>query len=258
MLSDIYSRIRVVSKDPSRGFDILEREVIWNRDRGQCQNPDCSRPNRSVSFRDARMHHIVEHCSGGETVLRNGILICPECHSNRPDMQRQTEYFQAYIERIYDPRVQATDLLRQEDCDLDPTNAVEVGVNKRIKIVIDWGALDVNRATEVIQKSNDVNTIVELIRLLLNEFKKPMRDQLTELPVINFPLSSNPMRDFLNQAQNTPYSHSLIPGTDLYFCGQSDRSRKVERLRALFARLTLPDGCEFPDGCVTVTVESGD
>jgi hypothetical protein len=257
MLSDIYSKIRVVSKDPSRCFDILEREVIWNRDRGQCQNPDCSRPNRSVSFRDARMHHIIEHCSGGETILRNGVMICPECHANRADMQRQTEYFQAYIKRIYDPRAQAPDLLRPEDFDLDSTDDGEVSGKERIKIVVDWGALDVDRATEVIQKSNDTNTIVEMLRLLLIEFKKPMRDQLTELPIVRFPLSTNPMGDFLNRTKNKPFGYSPVPGTDLYFCGHSDRSQKIERLRAMFARLTLPDGCEFPDGSVIVTVESG-
>lgn len=256
MLSEIYPKIRVVSKDLSRRFGLIEREVIWNRDRGQCQNPDCARPNRSVSFRDARMHHIVEHCVGGETILRNGILICPECHANPADMQRLTGYFQDYITRIYDSSTQSADLLRQEDSDLETTDDGEQGGREGIKIVIDWGALDVDRPTEVIRKSNDVKTIVELLSLLLTEFKQSMRDQLTELPIVKFPLSSNPIRDFLNHAQNQPYGYSPIPGTDLYFCGHSDRPRKVERLRALFARLTLPDGCEFPDDCITVTVEN--
>lgn len=184
-------------------------------------------------------------------------MICPECHANRADMQRQTEYFQAYIKRIYDPRAQAPDLLRPEDFDLDSTDDGEVSGKERIKIVVDWGALDVDRATEVIQKSNDTNTIVEMLRLLLIEFKKPMRDQLTELPIVRFPLSTNPMGDFLNRTKNKPFGYSPVPGTDLYFCGHSDRSQKIERLRAMFARLTLPDGCEFPDGSVTVTVESG-
>jgi hypothetical protein len=35
-LSEIYSKITVVPKDPNRRFDLLEREVIWNRDRGRC------------------------------------------------------------------------------------------------------------------------------------------------------------------------------------------------------------------------------
>lgn len=258
MLSEIYPKIRVISKDPNRRFDALEREVIWNRDRGQCQNPNCPRPNHSVSFRDARMHHILEHCVGGETILKNGILICPECHANRADMQYLTEFFQNYITRIYDPRAQSTEMRRQEDLELETTDDNEAGGREGIKIVIDWGALDVDRPAEEIRKSNDINTIVELLRLLLSEFKKSMRDQLTELPIVRFPLSINPMRDFLNRAKNRPFAYSPIPGTDLYFCGQSDRSQKVERLRALFARLTLPDGCEFPDDCITVTVESGE
>lgn len=204
------------------------------------------------------MHHILEHCVGGETILKNGILICPECHANRADMQYLTEFFQNYITRIYDPRAQSTEMRRQEDLELETTDDNEAGGREGIKIVIDWGALDVDRPAEEIRKSNDINTIVELLRLLLSEFKKSMRDQLTELPIVRFPLSINPMRDFLNRAKNRPFAYSPIPGTDLYFCGQSDRSQKVERLRALFARLTLPDGCEFPDDCITVTVESGE
>ena len=83
MLSEVYSKIVIVSRDTNRCFDLLEREVIWNRDRGLCQNPECTRLDRRVPFRDATIHHIVEHSVGGPTALRNGILICPECHSDR-------------------------------------------------------------------------------------------------------------------------------------------------------------------------------
>ena len=37
MLSEMHPKIRMVPCDPNRGFDSLEREVIWNRDRGLCQ-----------------------------------------------------------------------------------------------------------------------------------------------------------------------------------------------------------------------------
>lgn len=190
--------------------------------------------------------------------MRNGILICPECHANRADMQRRTDYFHAYISRICDPRTQATETSKPDDVDMNGPDDGEVGGREGIRIVIDWGALDVDRPTEALRKSNDNKTIVELLRLLLAEFKKPMREQLTELPIVRFPLSTNPMRDFLNRAKNTPYSYSAIPGTDLYFCGHSNRTQKIERLRALFSRLTLPDDSEFPDGCVTVSVDSGE
>lgn len=259
MLSEIHPKIRVVPLDPNRGFDLLEREVIWNRDRGQCQNPNCARPERRVAFHEATIHHIVEHGAGGRTTLRNGILICPDCHySSRAQLQQLTRHFQDYIERIYDRSQQlpSEPLLDVES----PEQQEEAngGGQGGITISIDWGALDVDRPPQTIRKGNDTETIVEFLRLLMETFKKPMRDQLVEVPVVRFPLSTKPETDFLNRARNKPYSYTKIPGTDppLYFCPHSQRSQKVERLRALVSRLTLPDGSEFPDGSVTVTVET--
>jgi len=258
MLSEIYPKIRVVLRDPNRGFDLLEREVIWNRDRGQCQNPICSRPDRQVAFREATIHHIVEHSAGGGTTLKNSVLICPECHSNRADMQHLMQHFQDHITRVYDSaRSPAADSLFDEQMP-DRDDERNGGGREGIKIVIDWGAIDIDRPVETIRKRNDTDTIVELLRLLLDTFKKPMRDQLLELPIVRFPLSTNPMTDFLNRSQNRPYSYTQIPGTDLYFCPHSERLQKVERLKALFSRLTLPDGSEFPDDCVTVSIEGDD
>lgn len=249
MLSEIYPKINVVPRDPNRGFDYLEREVIWNRDRGQCQNPECTRPDRRMTFRDATIHHIIEHSAGGRTTLKNGILICPECHSNRADMQRLTQQFQDHIARVSSsPSDAGMSLLDDQQQDFP-------GGNQGIKIVIDWGALDIDRPTQPIRKGNDIDTIVELLKLLLETFQKPMKEQLVELPIIRFPLSTKPMTDFLNRAQNTPYSYTQIPGTDLYFCGQSNRAAKVTSLKKLFSRLTLPDGSEFPEDCVTITIE---
>jgi hypothetical protein len=257
MLSELYPKIKIVSRDPTRGFDLLEREVIWNRDRGQCQNPECSRPDRRVAFRDARIHHIVEHSTGGPTILRNGVLICPECHTNRASMQSLTTHFQEHIARMYDRPQPPVGELLPDDRETDLQGDGNGGTTEGVRIVIDWGALDIDRPTQIIQRSTDPDTIVEFLRLLLLEFKKPMRDQLTQLPIVRFPLSTNPSRAFLNRARNTPYRSNPIPGTDpvLYFCPHSGRTEKVERLRVLISRLTLPDGGEFPENCVTVSAE---
>ena len=201
--------------------------MIWNRDRGLCQSPECIRPDRRVAFREANVHHITEHSAGGKTTLRNGILICPECHTNRADMQRLTKHFQDYISRVYDsPQQFATDSLF-EDTIFEREAEENWDTNREgIKIVIDWGALDIDRETQTIRKANDADTIVELLRLLLETFKKPIRDQLVELPIVRFPLSTNPMRDFLNRSQNRPYSYTQIPGTDLFFAHiRSDHKR---------------------------------
>ena len=125
--------------------------------------------------------------------------------------------------------------------------------------MINWSALDTDRPVQTIQGSNDTDKIVQLLELLLDEFEKPMREQLTELPIVRFPLSTNPNQDFLNHAKNEPYSYTPIAGTEpvLYFCPHSERSQKVERLRSLFSRLTLPDGSDFPEDCITVSIEEG-
>lgn len=255
MLSQIYPKIRVVPRDANRGFDSLEREVIWNRDHGQCQNPGCSRHDRRITFREATIHHIVEHSAGGKTSLRNGVLICPECHANRADMQHLTQHFKDYIAHIYDSPQRPTAETILDDQLPEGDDERNGGGRQGIKIVIDWGALDIDRPVQTIRKSNDTDTIVELLKLLLDTFKTPMRDQLVDLPIVRFPVSTNPKTDFLNRAQKRPYSYTQILGTDLYFCPHSQRSQKVERLKALLSQLTLPDGGEFPDDCITVTVD---
>ncbi len=257
MLSEIYHKLNVTTRDPNRCFDALEREVIWNRDRGLCRNPVCSRPDRKVAFREATVHHILEHAAGGRTVLKNGILICPECHHDRAEMQRQTQYFQDYITRVYDVAARTLDAVYPEDSQSETPDDRDGAGGGGIEISIDWGALDINRPPQVIRKGNDSATIVELLKLLLETFGKSMRQQLVELPIVRFPLSTNPAVTFLNQLRNTPYSYTQIPGTDLHFCPQSGRTEKVERLKALFSRLTLPDGSEFPDECVAISVQGG-
>ena len=124
-----------------------------------------------------------------------------------------------------------------------------------LKITINWRALSIDRPTEVISRRSDGHTIVEMLRLLLVEFGKPIEEQLRSQPIINYRLSTNPITDFVNGADGTPYSSIRIDGTALYFCPQSDRSRKVRRLQSLFSRLRLPDGDDFPEESLTVTVD---
>ena len=255
MLSELYPRLSVVHRDPNRCFDLLEKEVIWNRDRSRCQNPGCRRPDQKVPFREARFHHIVEHVAGGPTLLRNGVLVCVDCHG-RTEMQERTPYFQDYIARIYsNSNQQLGEIVAEESEEApDEPNGQAPG---GLRIKVDWGTLDIDRPTEVFKGANDTEAIVSFLRALLETFKAPMREQLTEEPIVRFPLSPDPATMFLNRAKNRPYSHVAIPGTDpvLYFCPHSARSQKIERLRALSSRLTLPDGSEFPDDCITVWIE---
>lgn len=266
-LADVYSRMRIIPRDPDRGFDVLQKEVIWNRDRGLCQNPKCEHPGRRVPFHEATIHHVIEHTAGGNTTLQNGVLICPECHAKRGEMQCLISHFQAYLGRLYANTAQEVsgevvpdspngdgDRLSVVNTVAEETGALAPG--GRLKIVIDWGALDVERETQTIAEDQDSQTIVRLLVELIDAFGKPMKQQLTEFPIIRYPLSKDP-NAFLNRVQGTPYSSIQVPGTDLYFCPQSHRTEKVDRLNTLFSRLTLPDGRGFPPDTIEISTDGG-
>ena len=260
LLSEVYSKIRIVPLDPTRCFGGLEKEVIWNRDRGLCQNPACERPGRRVPYREATIHHVVEHNAGGETALQNGVLICPECHASRAEMQRLTPHFQEYLSRIYaDPQQAAGTAPRTEANDGQESDADENGRRTpagRLKITIDWGSLDVDREVQTIADAHASDSIVKLLVELIGAFGSPMEQQLTELKIIRYPLSRTPATAFLNPATRAPFTSIRVPGTDLHFCPQSSTDEKVRRLKTLFSRLTLPDGRDFPPGSVEVSIEA--
>ena len=267
LLAEVYAKIRLIPLDPQRLFDPLEKEVIWNRDRGICQNPQCQRPGRKVSFRDATIHHVVEHTVGGTTTLQNGILICPECHVNRAEMLRLASHFQEYLGRLYiNPAQQPTGTVVEnpssgaDDTQSEPErNADDIGTRSaagKLKIVIDWGALDVDREKQTLSGGKASDLIVKLLVHLIGAFGKPMEQQLTELPIIRFPLSKTPATTFLNGATGNPFSYMPVPGTDLHFCPQSGTVEKVMRLTTLFSRLALPDGRDFPEGSVECSLET--
>lgn len=240
--------------------------MIWNRDRGICQNPDCVRPERKVAFRDATVHHVIEHTAGGSTSLKNGVLICPECHGDRGRMQRLAPRFQDYLDRVYatpgqqflgavavgargDPSIgQPT----QDQDAVDNEVATPAG---GLKIVIDWGALDVDRETQTFSGGAASGIIVKLLAELIGAFGKPMEQQLTELPVVRYPLSRTPATAFLNGAMGRPFGSLPVPGTDLDLCPHSGNPEKVTRLTTLFSRLVLPDGRGFPEGSVQCSIE---
>lgn len=263
LLAQVYPKIRIIPLDPTRCFGGLEREVIWNRDRGLCQNPGCARPDRRVPYREATIHHVVEHTAGGETTLQNGVLICPECHASRAEMQRLTSHFQEYLRRIYADPQQAAGTGARSDAN-DGLSELESGADEngrrtpagRLKITIDWGALDVDREAQTIADAHASDSIVKLLVELIGAFGKPIEEQLTELKVIRYPLSGTPTTAFLNPATQAPFTSIRVPGTDLHFCPHSSTDEKVRRLKTLFSRLTLPDGRDFPPGSVDVSLDA--
>ena len=256
LLSEVYSVIRRCPRDPQRLYDSLEKEVIWNRDRGICQNPDCPRPERRVSFRDAHIHHIVEHTTGGPTTLQNGILICAECHADRTKMQRLQPVFEAHVLRVSAPgSVPDGDGIKGYVTRKDVDDSQRQGSKTQLRIVIDWGSLDVERELQVLSVGKASEVVVHLVFELLQAFGKSMEDQLLEVPVLRFPLSRDP-NSFVNPATGENYPSTQISESGLYLCTQSSTPEKERRLAQLFGRLTLPDGSNFPEGSIECFLDS--
>jgi hypothetical protein len=122
--------------------------------------------------------------------------------------------------------------------------------------VVDWGALDVDREAQTISGGPASDLIVKLLVELIGAFGKSMEQQLTELPVIRYPLSRSPSTAFVNGATERPFGSLPVPGTDLHFCPHSSTPEKVTRLTTLFSRLVLPDGGGFPEGSVQCSIET--
>lgn len=93
----MYRKLSLKLKDPKRLFDVLEREVIWWRDRRTCMNPAC---RRFVAFQDATIHHVVEHTEGGLTTLENGVLVCIGCAPKRKELQAALPELMNYLQSL--------------------------------------------------------------------------------------------------------------------------------------------------------------
>jgi len=182
-------------------------------------------------------------------------------------MQRLKPHFQEYLRRIYASLGQQTtgivpinlppdeNLGRTEPQNDNGENG-SLGPGGKLKILIHWGELDVDRVDQTISEDQGSTSIAKLCGELIHEFKDSMKQQLTELPVVRYPLSKNPNADFVNAATGRPFGSILVPGTeDLYFCPQSGNDEKVKRLNKLFSRLTLPDGRNFPTDSIEVSID---
>lgn len=74
-------------KDPVRLFGLLEKELIYYRDKKRCQRPNCG---GDVAWTDAEYHHVESHAQGGATIVDNGALVHKDCH---PKGAKEVEEF---------------------------------------------------------------------------------------------------------------------------------------------------------------------
>lgn len=73
--SKMYEILKPQLKDSKRLFGTLEREIIYYRDRKECNV--C---RAEVIWPEVEIHHVEEHAKGGPTVLENGALVHRQCH----------------------------------------------------------------------------------------------------------------------------------------------------------------------------------
>jgi 5-methylcytosine-specific restriction endonuclease McrA len=147
-LTEMFKKLDIVTKDTKRDFDALEKEIIYGRDGGSCKNPKCKRPDdHFVPFDEAEFHHIVEHSKGGKTELRNGILVCSDCHHDRQAMEILQETFTDYIHRCYDlppeeskkGRGKHTTAVQDTKDDLSGSKPMALMIKKQEYRVSAWG-----------------------------------------------------------------------------------------------------------------------
>jgi hypothetical protein len=266
-LDQMYRSMRIELKDPNRHFDAIEREVIWNRDRRKCQNPECNNYQEisdEVPFRDATVHHVREHCSGGGTRLENGVLVCCVCHRDRELMLRLAPRFQEYLRAIYAGQdVQATD--RTPPATPATTtipNMSGTGEKQgrrrrrrrsgaRLRIAIHWRRFGVERGDQIIEEAPN-EAVIQFVSELLTERQigESMRQQLTRVRVVRYALSDRPEEAFVNQATGEAHSYLSIPDTGLFLCPLSSNPEKIQRLQECVDGLTLANGAPFPEGSV--------
>lgn len=237
LLQEILRIVQPVPLDSQRIFGPIEREIIWYRQSGRCAHPRC---RAATPLADMHAHHVREHSQGGTTSLDNGVLVCRTCHQNRAEMQTLEQTFLSQI-------VAASEAAsaRDDNNQTDP----EAGPQK-LRIEINWPALQKGDAPEVIHCSKDTDTIVDFCSRLLEVFGDEGLDWMTERAVTRFPASRTPAETFKNPVSGMVYTSREIGNTGFYVCTHSSQPEKVQRLQTWIAGLPEPI-----DAAISVSVE---
>jgi hypothetical protein len=182
-------------------------------------------------------------------------------------MQRLTVQFQEYLHRINAnpaqhvtgevlPGLEREENTERPDAENQPDGNAAPTPPGRLRIKINWQALGLDRQDQTIRENQSSDSIVKLLVELIGVFGESLKQQLTELPVVRYPLSRRPAVDFVNASTGQQFSSIPLPETDLHFCPQSDNREKVKRLSKLVSRLTLPDGRDFPERSIEFSIDA--
>jgi hypothetical protein len=237
LLQEILRTVEPVPIDPQRIFGPIEREIMWYRQAGKCAHPRC---RVATSLAEMHAHHVREHSQGGTTSLDNGVLVCRTCHQNRAEMQTLEDAFLSQI-------VAASEAASAGDDNAE--NDSEFGQQK-LRVEINWPALQKGDAPEVIQRSADTDTIVDFCSRIAEVFGDEGMRWMTDRPITRFPASKTPAETFKNPVSGKVYSHRAIGSTGFFLCTHSSQAEKVQRMQTWIAGLPEP-----VDAAISVSVE---
>ena len=74
--------LKPTPKDETRGFDYLDRVLLWYESGGLCayRDRDFCPSSSEMPFSDAQIHHIIPHQLGGSTCIGNSALVHASCN----------------------------------------------------------------------------------------------------------------------------------------------------------------------------------
>lgn len=68
--------------DKKKTFDYYQRTIIFRRDKGICQNPECK---VKLEFIEFHADHKIPRARGGKTIISNGQVLCSPCNLKKSD-----------------------------------------------------------------------------------------------------------------------------------------------------------------------------
>lgn len=63
--------------DSKRSLGIRDRQILYRRAKGKCENPACG---RKIEFDEMQVGHKTAWSRGGRTTLRNSVCLCYRCN----------------------------------------------------------------------------------------------------------------------------------------------------------------------------------
>lgn len=105
-------KLRKIKRDSNRAFSFLQKHKLLNQCKRRCvgvYGVECK--NKGIKLRNGQFHfdHIHDWALGGPTKVRNGRVLCVDCHkakTHSKDYKKKTNdqwfHFDKEVDRLYD------------------------------------------------------------------------------------------------------------------------------------------------------------